>query len=98
MPTWRSVLPAWLRGWLIDVLAAGLEAQLAAVLLRNADDRGCVTMSQAQLAGLLGVQRTSVQRVLEQLGDAGLIEVGYRRIELVDRGGLVSLLGDDSES
>ena len=77
---------------LIDVLAGGLEAQLASVLLRQADDRGQVTLSQAQLAALLGVQRTSVQRVLKSLDDAGLVEVGYRRIELVDRGGLASLL------
>jgi CRP-like cAMP-binding protein len=77
---------------LIDVLAGGLEAQLASVLLRQADDHGQVAMSQTQLARLLGVQRTSVQRVLKNLEDAGLVEVGYRRIELVDRGGLASLL------
>jgi CRP-like cAMP-binding protein len=82
---------------LIDVLAGGLEAQLASVLLRQADDRGQVTLSQAQLAALLGVQRTSVQRVLKSLDDAGLVEVGYRRIELVDRGGLASLLAVDPE-
>jgi CRP-like cAMP-binding protein len=82
---------------LIDVLAGGLEAQLASVLLRQADDRGRVTLSQAQLAALLGVQRTSVQRVLKSLDDAGLVEVGYRRIELVDRGGLASLLAVDPD-
>lgn len=82
---------------LIDVLAGGLEAQLASVLLRQADDRGRVEMSQAQLAALLGVQRTSVQRVLKQLGDAGLLEVGYRKIDLVDRAGLASLLVGDGE-
>jgi CRP-like cAMP-binding protein len=83
---------------LIDVLAGGLEAQLATVVLRNADETGRVSMSQAQLAALLGVQRTSVQRVLKQLGEAGLIEVGYRRIELVDRAGLLSLLEDEPEA
>ena len=83
---------------LIDVLAGGLEAQLASVLLRHANDHGQVVMSQAQLAGLLGVHRTSVQRVLKNLEDAGLVEIGYRRIELVDRGGLASLLDGAAEA
>ena len=80
-----------------DLLAGGVEAQLASILLREADDVGDVKITQSQLAGLLGVQRSSVQRVLKSLAAAGLIELHYRRIELVDRGGLVSLL-DASES
>lgn len=77
---------------LIDVLAGGLEAQLASVLLHQADDMGRVVTSQAELAALVGAQRTSVQRVLKQLADAGLLEVGYRKIDLIDRAGLVSLV------
>ncbi|WP_395156024.1 helix-turn-helix domain-containing protein [Ilumatobacter sp.] len=46
---------------------------------------------------MLGVQRSSVQRVLKLLESAGLIELHYRCIDLVDRGGLVSLL-EESES
>lgn len=78
---------------LIDVLAGGLEAQLASVLLRRADGQGRVTTSQSQLASLLGVQRTSVQRVLKKLDAEGLVEVGYRRIRVRDRSGLAALLG-----
>lgn len=80
---------------LVDVLAGGLEAQIASHLLREAGDQRRVDITQAQLAAMLGVQRTSVQRVLKALGDAGLIEVGYGHIELVDLGGLATLLGDD---
>jgi CRP-like cAMP-binding protein len=75
-----------------DLLAGGIEAQLASVLLREADDQGQVRTTQSQRADLLGAQRSSVQRVLKSLAAAGLIEIHYRRIELVDRGGLVSLL------
>ena len=75
-----------------DLLARGIEAQLASILLREADDQGQVRTTQSQLADLLGAQRSSVQRVLKSLAAAGLIELHYRRIELVDRGGLVSLL------
>lgn len=80
---------------LVDLLAGGLEAQVARYLLRVARDDGRVEISQAQLASLLGAQRTSVQRVLKNLEDAGLIEVGYGRVELLDAAGLASLLRDD---
>jgi len=76
--------------------AGGLEAQIASVLLREADDQGEVRMTQSQLADLLGAQRSSVQRVLKSLAGAGLIELHYRRIELVDRRGVVSLLDADA--
>lgn len=83
---------------LIEVLAGGLEAQLASVLLHQADDMGRVVISQAELAALVGAQRTSVQRVLKQLADAGLLEVGYRKIDLIDRAGLVSLMAGDPDA
>lgn len=85
---------AGLQTRLIDLLAGGIEAQLASILLREADDGGRVQTSQASLASMLGVQRSSVQRVLKELESAGLVELGYRRIELIDRGGLISLLGE----
>jgi CRP-like cAMP-binding protein len=83
---------AGLQNRLVDLLAGGIESQLASILLREADARGRVQATQSSLAGMLGVQRSSVQRVLKLLEAAGLIELHYRRIDLVDRGGLVSLL------
>lgn len=43
---------------------------------------------------MLGAQRTTAQRVLKNLEDAGLVEVGYGRVEVIDAAGLASLLGD----
>ena len=83
---------AGLQSRLIDLLAGGLEAQLASVLLRNADDGGEVKITQKDLGAMLGVQRSSVQRVLKDLESAGLIELGYRRITVADSGGLSSLV------
>lgn len=84
---------AGLQSRLIDLLAGGLEAQLASVLLRHADSVGEVKITQKDLASMLGVQRSSVQRVLKELESAGLVELGYRRITLTDSGGLSSLVG-----
>lgn len=83
---------AGLQNRLIDLLAGGIEAQLASILLREADESGWVRTTQGTLAAMLGVQRSSVQRVLKQLESAQLIELQYRCIDLVDRGGLASLL------
>jgi CRP-like cAMP-binding protein len=83
---------AGLQSRLVDLLAGGIEAQLASILLREADEDGRVRATQSSLADMLGVQRSSVQRVLKLLEAAGLIELHYRSIDLVDRGGLVSLL------
>ena len=49
-------------------------------------------MTQADLAAMLGVQRSSVQRVLKELETAQLVALRYRRIELIDAGGLASLV------
>jgi CRP-like cAMP-binding protein len=100
-----SSRPALLRRWMVSladrmsglqqrlivVLAGSLESQLAGALLARATN-GSVAMTQEQLAALLGVQRTSIQRVLTQLEGAGLVARGYGRIELLDPSGLATLI------
>jgi len=78
-----------------DLLAGGLDAQLASVLLREQADGGSVSLTQDQLAEMLGAARTSVQRVLKQLEQQRLITVGYRRIDVVDHDGLANLIGSE---
>lgn len=75
-----------------DLLAGGLDAQLASVLLRESCHGGPVALTQDQLAEMLGAARTSVQRVLKQIECNGLIDMGYRRIHIVDRAGLAALI------
>jgi CRP-like cAMP-binding protein len=87
---------AGLQNRLVDLLAGGLESQLASLLLREAGTTGDARLTHAHLAELLGVQRSSVQRVLKSLEAAGLIELHYRRIELVDRPGLLSLVEEEA--
>jgi CRP-like cAMP-binding protein len=83
---------AGLQDRLDDLLAGSLESQLASLLLREAGTSGEATITHGHLAELLGVQRSSVQRVLKSLESEGLIKLSYRRIELVDRAGLDALL------
>lgn len=80
---------------LIGLLAGGLEAQLAALLLREAGTESSVSITQARLADLLGAQRSSVQRVLKQLEESGVIESRYRKIVIRDAAGLAALVDGD---
>ena len=65
---------AGLQSRLTDLLAGGLESQIASILLREGNDGDDVRLTQGQLAELLGVPRSSIQRVLKALAAAGLIE------------------------
>lgn len=74
-----------------DLLAGGLDRQVASWLAREATGDG-VAISQLMLARLLGARRTSVNQSLRRLEADGYITTGYRRITVVDRSGLVGLL------
>ena len=80
----------WFR--VVELLAGGLEAQVASVLVRRAED-GVVHLSQSQLAELVGHQRTSVNRVLKRLEGQGLVKVGYGQVEIVDEARLATVAG-----
>lgn len=82
---------------LVELLADGLEAQVASVLVRQAES-GVVHLRQDVLAKLLGHRRTSINRVLKQLEAEQLVRVRYRQIDILDEGGLVKVAGlDDGE-
>lgn len=69
---------------LVGLLGATLTAQTARLLLDEADADGRITLSQATIAAMLGARRPSVNKVLGELAHAGLIEVSYRNIRVLD--------------
>jgi DNA-binding transcriptional regulator YhcF (GntR family) len=62
----------------------------AARWLLHAQDRAGdrIELTQEAFAGLLGVQRTTVNAVVQDLSSEGLIETGRGKIRVVDRAGL----------
>jgi CRP-like cAMP-binding protein len=52
----------------------------------RAGDR--IELTQEAFAGLLGVQRTTVNAVVQQLASAGLLATGRGRVRVLDRAGL----------
>lgn len=81
----------------VELLAGGLEAQVAAVLVRRAE-RDVVHLSQSHLAELVGGRRTSVNRVLKRLQDQDLVKVHYGQVEILDRAGLATIAGLDPDN
>jgi CRP/FNR family transcriptional regulator, cAMP and macrophage regulator len=77
---------------LMELLAGGLEAQIASVLVRRAE-RGVVNLSQSSLAELVGGRRTSVNRVLKRLEEQELVRIRYGQVEILDESGLAKAAG-----
>lgn len=74
-----------------DLLAGGLDRQVASWLLREGGEEG-VAVSQLTLARLLGARRTSVNQALRRLEADGFISTGYRRITVTNPAGLAVML------
>lgn len=66
-----------------------IPARAARWLLTAQDRAGDrIELTQEALAGLLGVQRTTVNAVIRELQDEGLITTGRGMVQVVDRAGL----------
>lgn len=63
----------------------GLIPRLAALLLRTAEGEEVSGLSHQDIAEQLGVYRETVTNALNELKSAGLIEVGRKRIAILDR-------------
>jgi CRP/FNR family transcriptional regulator, cAMP and macrophage regulator len=82
---------------LVELLAGGLEAQIALVLLGRAD-HGVVHLRQSTLAELVGGHRPSVNRVLKHLESQGLVRLRYGQVQILDEAGLANLAGVEQVS
>jgi CRP-like cAMP-binding protein len=70
---------------LAEALALSPRARLARTILRLSEAGGAVQASQADLARLIGMTRSTLQRSLTELAEAGAIETGYRTLAVRDR-------------
>lgn len=106
-----SARPALARRWLSSVAVrltvaerrilqlAGrdLKVQLANLLLDEERD-GSVPLPQESLAALLGARRPSVNKALRDLERAGILELSYRCVDIVDRSGLARVAGRTTDA
>ncbi len=78
----------------VELIGGRLEERLARLLLDEASD-GAVDLPQQTVAQMLGVQRTSLNRVLKKLERGGAIRVRYGRVLLDDVDGLARVARPD---
>lgn len=76
-----------------ELLIADVSRRVAVHLAHQPDP--VAELSQEQLAELLGLHRTTVNRVLHELESAGALRLGYRSIEIIDRDELRRIGGID---
>jgi CRP-like cAMP-binding protein len=76
---------------LAEALALTPRARLARMLLRLADEDGRVVARQEELARLIGMTRSSLQRALNALIETGAVSSGYGAVLVQDRGALEAL-------
>ncbi|KAF2992180.1 Crp/Fnr family transcriptional regulator [Methylocystis sp. MJC1] len=76
-----------------ETASQGVEARVAAFLLRRSKGEANVEMTQEQFARHLSTSREVVSRVLRGLAARGLVETTQGRITLLDLNGLHTLTG-----
>ena len=74
-----------------DLSFQGAEGRLAAQLLREADDRGQVRVTQEELGFRIGVTRVTVARILRRWASRGWVETHYGVIQVCDSEALQDL-------
>lgn len=72
----------------LNLMHKTVLAQVAGLLLNEADERGEVALSQSTMATLLGASRQSVNEALAELKARGHLETGYRLVRVLDADGL----------
>lgn len=79
-----------------EILGSSLPARIARLLLREGAD-GALHLPQKTIAQMLGVQRTSVNKILNEFERDGLVRLGYGRVTLLDTERLRELAHSDSD-
>src|ERR1700730_267921 len=98
MPSFRSLMYAYVQAFLEQVLVSGacngahsLKQRLARWLLmmRDRSDDDALQITHNLLAEMLGVQRPTITIAARELEHAGLIARGRRQVTILDRQGLI---------
>jgi CRP-like cAMP-binding protein len=73
-----------MQGRVVELARGDLRTRIAALLVGETVTPGVIRLPQATLAHLLGASRSSVNRILKEFENQGLLRVEYRRVEVLD--------------
>jgi CRP-like cAMP-binding protein len=79
----------------LNLMHKTVLAQVAGLLVNEANDRGEVALSQGTMATLLGASRQSVNEALSSLRRRGVVDTGYRLVRIVDGAALSRVAAED---
>ncbi len=85
------------RARILELLGRTLPERLARLLITECED-GRLPVSQAHIAQMLGVQRSSVNRILRSLEEDRLVRLGYSRVEILEPERLERIAGSDGRT
>ena len=81
---------------LANMTVTGSDKRLALRLLHYdenvRDPAGWITIAQNQLALTTALSVPTLERLLRRFAEAGLVEIGYRKLRILDRPGLRRML------
>ncbi len=72
-------------GLLAEVLSLSLRARMCRRLLQLTESGMDIAVTQEDLAKMLGVYRSTLRPILNDLAERGAIKLGYRRLSVIDR-------------
>lgn len=78
---------------IMALMHRAVHQRIAFLLLDDADESGAVNLTQDEMAQLLGVTRSAINRGVSKLRKKGLIENRYGATRIIDRAGLDQLAG-----
>lgn len=78
--------------YIADTLGMSLTARVAKQILsvsESVNKANTITIRQVDLAHSLGVSRVSIGKTLKELSEQNLIKIGYGKLEILSRNGLI---------
>ncbi len=72
-------------GLLAEALSLTLRARMCRRLIQLTETSMDITVTQEDLSKMLGVYRSTLRPILNKLAKSGAIELGYKRIRIIDR-------------
>ena len=91
--TWLSGRLATTHTRLVSLLAGDIRAQVAALLVQESCRGDVVELTHRDIAAMLGAQRSSVTRAIDELADTGAVATGYGNVRVLDHELLQSFAG-----
>ncbi len=82
--TWLSGRLATTHTRLLSLLAGDIRAQVAALLVQESCRGDVIELTHRDIAAMLGAQRSSVTRAIDELADTGAVATGYGNVRVLD--------------